>query len=107
MTWQLFTTVGLNQRLRLELLHVQYPSYCMGYESRSPVSLLQGNDSQKRITEAKIKAEKNYSYEEVKKDSSALSKEEVNKWMFCIGEVFNFYLYSSYIYAVIYLFIYF
>ena len=51
---------------------------------RSPISLLvQGNDSHKRKTEAKIKAEKRLllddtgaAYEEVKKDSSALSKEE-------------------------------
>ena len=36
MTWQSFTTIGLNQWLILELLQpVQYPRYCMGCESLS------------------------------------------------------------------------
>ena len=36
MTWQPFTTIGLNQWLILEPLHpVQYPSYCTGCESGS------------------------------------------------------------------------
>ena len=35
MTWQSFTTIGLNQWLILELLHpLQYPRYCMGCESQ-------------------------------------------------------------------------
>ena len=42
MTWQLFTTVGLNQRLILELLHpVQYPMYCTEYETLDYASFKQ------------------------------------------------------------------
>ena len=41
MTWQPFTTIGLNQWLVLELLHpVQYPSYCTNYVDTVSPALL-------------------------------------------------------------------